>query len=98
LRLAFLTPETHINYQRACCHSGATFSKRSLEKSIDRYWSFKSKALKNQDDFIQAARKLEDEAAKLAADAKIGDFNAIKAQFGAAAKTCKGCHGQFKSK
>ena len=57
-----------------------------------------SKALKNKDDFMQAARKLEDETAKLAADAKTGDFDAIKGQFGATAKTCKGCHGEFKSK
>ena len=58
----------------------------------------KSKALKNQDDFMQAARKLETETAKLAADAKTGDFNALKAQFGATAQTCKGCHDAFKSK
>ena len=57
-----------------------------------------SKALKNKDDFMQAARKFENETAKLAADAKTGDLDAIKAQFGAAAKTCKGCHGEFKSK
>ena len=58
----------------------------------------KSNALKNKDGFMQAARKLEDEAAKLAADAKTGDLGAIKAQFGATAGTCKGCHGEFKSK
>ena len=58
----------------------------------------KSKALKNKDDFMQAARKFEDETAKLAAAAKTGDLNAIKAQFGAAANTCKGCHSDFKSK
>jgi len=58
----------------------------------------KSKALKNKDDFMQAARKFEDETAKLAAAAKTGDLNAIKAQFGAAANTCKGCHSEFKSK
>ena len=57
----------------------------------------KSKALKNKDEFMQAARKLENETAKLAAAAKTGDLNAIKAEFGAAAKTCKGCHGEFKS-
>jgi cytochrome c556 len=58
----------------------------------------KSKALKNKDDFMLAARKFEDETAKLAAAAKTGDLNAIKAQFGAAANTCKGCHSEFKSK
>jgi len=29
-----LTPETYINYQRACCPAGATFSERSLGKSL----------------------------------------------------------------
>jgi cytochrome c556 len=58
----------------------------------------KSKALKNKDDFMQAALKFEDQTAKLAAAAKIGDLNAIKAQLGAAANTCKGCHSDFKSK
>jgi cytochrome c556 len=57
----------------------------------------KSKALKNKDDFMLAARKFEDETAKLATAAKTGDLNAIKAQFGAAANTCKGCHSEFKS-
>ena len=47
---------------------------------------------------MKAAQTLENKSAKLAADAKTGDFNAIKAQFGAAAKTCKGCHGEIKSK
>jgi cytochrome c556 len=58
----------------------------------------KSKALKNKDDFMQAALKFEDQTAKLAAAAKTGDLNAIKAQLGAAANTCKGCHSDFKSK
>ncbi len=46
---------------------------------------------------MQAAQNLENETAKLTANAKTGDLDAIKAQFGAAAKTCKGCHGEFKS-
>ena len=58
----------------------------------------KSKALDNKEDFMQAARNLEDETAKLSASAKTGDLNAVKAQFGATAKTCKGCHVEFKSK
>ena len=57
-----------------------------------------SKALKNKDDFMQAARKLEDETAKLGADAKTGVLDTIKAQFGTTAQTCKGCHSEFKSK
>jgi hypothetical protein len=31
---AGLTPETYINYQRVCCPAGATFSERSLGKSL----------------------------------------------------------------
>ena len=57
-----------------------------------------SKALKNTEDFMQAARKLENETAKLAAAAKTGELDAVKAQFGATAQTCKGCHGEFKSR
>ncbi len=57
-----------------------------------------SKALKNKEDFMQAGRKLEDETARLAAVAKTGGLDAIKAQFGVTAQTCKGCHGEFKSK
>mgnify|MGYP003572675400 FL=1 len=57
-----------------------------------------SKALKNTEDFMQAARKFENETAKLAAAAKTGELDAVKAQFGATAQTCKGCHGEFKSR
>ena len=56
------------------------------------------KALINQDDFMQAAQKMETETAKLAADAKTGDLNIIKNQFGAVALTCKNCHVKFKSR
>ncbi len=58
----------------------------------------KSKALKNQDDFMQAARKFETETAKLATNAKAGNLNGVKAQFGATAQTCNGCHDAFKSR
>ena len=58
----------------------------------------KAKALKNKDEFMQSARKFEDETAKLYADAETGDFKAIKRQFGATAKSCKDCHDEFKSK
>ncbi len=58
----------------------------------------KPKAFKNKDEFMQAAKMLEDETAKLAADARTGDFKTIKKQFGATAKSCKDCHGEFKSK
>jgi cytochrome c556 len=67
-------------------------------KSDSGKTKLKSKALENQDDFMQAARTLENEAAKLVADANTGDLNAIKAQFGATANACKGCHSEFKSR
>lgn len=38
------------------------------------------------------------ESAKLASVAKGGDMNAIRAQFGDTAKTCKACHDDFKKK
>jgi cytochrome c556 len=39
-----------------------------------------------------AADKMMQEMDKLSVAAKSGDLNAIKAQFGETAKTCKGCH------
>ena len=40
LWLAFLTPETYINYQCACCPARATFSECSLGKSLGPiYWN-----------------------------------------------------------
>ena len=36
LRFAFLTPDTYINNQRACCPSGASFSERSLVGWVKR--------------------------------------------------------------
>jgi len=40
---------------------------------------------------------LRDQAAKLAEVAASGDEAAMKEQFGATAKTCKGCHDDFKN-
>ena len=48
--------------------------------------------------FKSAGEKMEHEIAKLAEVAKGGDLNAVKAQFGATGKTCKGCHDDFKKK
>ncbi|MEE9529535.1 MAG: cytochrome c [Syntrophobacteria bacterium] len=58
----------------------------------------KSEALNNQEKFKQAAQNMETEVAKLVSAAKSGDFNAIKAQFGAVGKSCKKCHEQFRSR
>ncbi len=43
-----------------------------------------------------AADKMQQEMDKLSAAAKSGDLNAIKAQFGETAKTCKGCHDAYR--
>ncbi|MGE0082066.1 MAG: cytochrome c [Thiohalomonadaceae bacterium] len=49
-------------------------------------------------DYKAEVDKFEAAVAKLALVAKSGDENAIKAEFGAAAKTCKSCHTDFKNK
>lgn len=49
-------------------------------------------------DYKAEVEKFEAATAKLALVAKNGDEKAIKAQFGATAKTCKSCHGDFKNK
>lgn len=43
-----------------------------------------------------AADKMMQEMDKLSVAAKSGDLNAIKAQFGETAKTCKGCHDAYR--
>ena len=49
-------------------------------------------------EFKQAGERLENEAAKLAQVSKSGDEAAVKAQIGATAKTCGGCHEHFREK
>jgi cytochrome c556 len=49
-------------------------------------------------EFKQAAERLESEAAKLASVSKSGDEAAVKAQIGAVAKACGGCHETFREK
>jgi len=49
-------------------------------------------------EFKQAAERLENEAAKLVSVARSGDEAAVKAQIGATAKTCGGCHETFREK
>jgi cytochrome c556 len=50
------------------------------------------------DEFKKAAERLESEAAKLASVSKSGDEAAVKAQIGATAKSCGGCHETFREK
>ncbi|MEY4749443.1 MAG: hypothetical protein RIQ60_1657 [Pseudomonadota bacterium] len=53
---------------------------------------------KEADKFKAAATKMQDAVAKLAAVAKGGDKGAIKAAFGEAGGTCKGCHDDYRNK
>lgn len=47
--------------------------------------------------FDDGAKKMQEATAKLAAAAKGGKLDDIKAAFGAAADTCKGCHDNFRN-
>ncbi|MDO8457763.1 MAG: cytochrome c [Burkholderiaceae bacterium] len=53
---------------------------------------------KDQTKFKELADAGLAEAVKLAAAAKTGDLDNVKAAFGAAAETCKSCHDAFRSK
>ncbi|MCI4440589.1 cytochrome c556 [Tibeticola sediminis] len=53
---------------------------------------------KEQAKFKQGAEKLQAEAAKLAAAAKTGNLDNLKAAFGPTAETCKACHDAFRAK
>ncbi len=46
--------------------------------------------------FDAAAKKFQDEAAKLAVAAKANNLDQLKAAFGATAATCKACHDDFR--
>jgi cytochrome c556 len=56
----------------------------------------KSSAFKEKDTFMQDAKKMEAEVAKLAGTAETGDLDAIKVQFGETGKSCKSCHDNFR--
>ena len=47
--------------------------------------------------FDEAAKKMQDEVAKLAVVAKSGNADQLKTAFGAAAGTCKTCHDDFRN-
>ena len=56
----------------------------------------KSSAFKEKDKFMQDAKKMEAETAKLAKMAQTGNLDAIKTQFGETGKSCKSCHDDFR--
>jgi cytochrome c556 len=47
--------------------------------------------------FDAAAKKMQDEVAKLAVAAKANNLDTLKTAFGAAAGTCKSCHDEFRN-
>ena len=51
---------------------------------------------KEQAKFNDGADKMQAEVAKLAAAAKTGNLDNLKAAFGPAARTCKACHDDFR--
>ena len=56
--------------------------------------TMKANVLKDPEGLKSLSQKFESEIDKLSAAAKGNDFNAIKAQFGAVAQSCKSCHGK----
>lgn len=60
--------------------------------------ALKPSAFKEKDNFMAKAGALETETRKLVKAAGGGNFNAIKAQFGEAAKSCNNCHHTFRSR
>ena len=58
----------------------------------------KPEIYKEADKFRSESQKLETEMAKLAAAARSGDQNAVKAAFGEVGKACKSCHDDFRVK
>jgi cytochrome c556 len=55
-----------------------------------KVWSERAK-------FDAAAKKMQDEVAKLATAAKANNLDTLKTAFGAAAGTCKACHDDFRN-
>jgi cytochrome c556 len=60
--------------------------------------TLKASAIEQQAEFNDVAQNFETQATKLVSIAKEGDLTGIKTQFGEVAKSCKACHGQFRTK
>jgi len=56
--------------------------------------TMKSSVLKDPEGLKSLSQQFQLEVGKLSAAAKGNDFNAIKAQFGAVAQSCKNCHSK----
>jgi cytochrome c556 len=60
--------------------------------------TLKASAMQEKDKFMAIARQFEAATQKLASAAQSGGLDAVKAQFGEVAKTCKACHSNYRSK
>ena len=58
-------------------------------RALPAIWSEQAK-------FKEGADKMQAEVGKLAAAAKTGNLDSVKAAFGAAGQTCKACHDNFR--
>ena len=56
----------------------------------------KAEVWSDADKFKAGGQKMVEEVAKLNAAAKSGNLDQLKAAFGETAKTCKGCHDNFR--
>lgn len=71
----------------------------SLEPGTDKGETTLSPAVFSKEtEFRAAAQAFETAAGRLAAASLGDDFNAIKAEFGTVAKSCKACHKPFRTK
>jgi cytochrome c556 len=70
---------------------GAGTDKGAPTKALPAIWTEQAK-------FKEHSDKLEAETVKLAAAAKTGNLDNLKAAFGATAGTCKACHDSFRGK
>lgn len=70
---------------------GAGTDKGAPTKALPAIWAEQAK-------FKEHSDKLEAESVKLAAAAKTGNLDNLKASFGATAGTCKACHDSFRGK
>jgi cytochrome c556 len=70
----------------ACMVPGSYKGKTTLKASV----------MKEKDNFMTMARQFENSSNKLDETAKGDDLNAIGAQFGEVAKSCKGCHTTYR--
>jgi cytochrome c556 len=72
------------------------FVEGSIPASSDK-GAPKANILSDHAKFDAAAKKLQEEAVKLAAAAKTGNADAVKTAFGATGAACKACHDDFRN-